>query len=109
MESQVWSKPEVMKRLKEDFVVASLYCDYDKIALPENEQFFSAELNSKVKTLGDWNEHLQASKFNANTQPFYFFVDGDGNRLVEQGYGYDPDVQAFIDHLDKVKENYKNR
>ncbi|HEY9176954.1 MAG TPA: cytochrome c biogenesis protein CcdA [Flavipsychrobacter sp.] len=109
MESQVWSKPEVMKRLKEDFVVASLYCDYDKINLPESEQFYSAELNSKVKTLGDWNEHLQASKFNANTQPFYFFVDGDGNKLVEHGYGYDPNVQAFVDHLDKVLENYKNR
>lgn len=108
MESQVWSKPEVMKRLKEDFVVASLYCDYDKISLPASEQFFSDKLNAQVKTLGDWNEHLQAEKFNANTQPFYFFVDSEGNKLIDKGYGYDPNVKAFIDHLDKVKENFKN-
>src|SRR5690606_36417464 len=47
MESQVWSQPEVMKRLKEDFIVASLYCDYDKIDLPDDQQFFSKELNSE--------------------------------------------------------------
>ena len=35
------------------------------------------------------------------------FVDENGNKLIEGGYGYDPDVQKFIAHLDKVKENYK--
>jgi len=107
MESQVWSQSEVMKRLKEDFIIASLYCDYDKIELPKDKQFFSKELNSQVVTLGDWNEHLQASKFNSNSQPFYFYVDENGNKLVENGYSYDPDVQKFVNHLDKVKEAYR--
>jgi thiol:disulfide interchange protein DsbD len=107
MESQVWSQPEVMKRLKEDFIIASLYCDYDKIELPKDKQFFSKELNSQVVTLGDWNEHLQASKFNSNSQPFYFYVDENGNKLVENGYSYDPDVQKFVNHLEKVKEAYR--
>lgn len=109
MESQVWSQAEVMRRLKEDFIVASLYCDYDKAKLPESERFYSDELNADVKTLGDWNEHLQASQFNSNTQPFYFFVDEDGNKLAEKGYGYDPDVDAFIEHLDNVLKAYKER
>ncbi len=108
MESQVWSSPEVMKRLKEDFVIASLYCDYDKIKLPEAEQFFSKEHNSEVTTLGDWNEHLQASKFNSNSQPFYFFVDEEGDKLIEEGYSYDPNIQRFIDHLERVKAAYIN-
>lgn len=108
MESQVWSQPEVMKRLKEDFIVASLYCDYDKIDLPDDQQFFSKELNSEITTLGDWNEHLQASRFNSNSQPFYFFVDENGNKLVEEGYSYDPNAQRFIDHLDKVKAKYQS-
>ncbi len=107
MEAQVWSQPEVMKRLKEDFVIASLYCDMDKIKLPESEQFFSKELGSKVVTLGDWNEHLQASKFNSNTQPFYFFVDQDGKQLSDKGYSYDPNTAKFVVHLDKVKAAYK--
>lgn len=109
MESQVWSQPEVMKRLKNDFIVASLYCDYDKVDLPADKQFYSKELNSKVVTLGDWNEHLQAAKFNSNSQPFYFYVDENGEKLVENGYAYDPDAQKFIDHLEKVKAAYQSR
>ena len=99
--------PEVMKRLKEDFVVASLYCDYDKSELPKEEQYFSKILGADVITVGDKNEDIQASKFGANSQPFYFYVDENGNKLTDDGYGYDPNVQKFVDHLEKVKENYK--
>ncbi len=106
MESQVWSKPEVAKRLKEDFIVASLYCDYDKKDLPKEQQYFSKILGSEVVTVGDRNEDLQASQFGANSQPFYFFIDENGNKLADEGYGYDPNVQKFINHLDKVKEKY---
>lgn len=108
MEGQVWSDPGVMKRLKEDFIVASLYCDAQNVKIPANEQYYSDYLKKQVTTLGQRNSDLQASKYGANAQPFYFFVDGDGKKLIDKGYGYDPDVQAFIDHLDKVKENFKN-
>jgi len=107
MESQVWSNPEVMKRLKNNFIIASLYCDYDKLELPKNEQHFSQALQSQVVTVGDKNEELQAAKFNSNSQPYYFYVDENGNQLIDGGYAYDPDVQKFIAHLDKVVENYK--
>ncbi|RYD56545.1 MAG: DUF255 domain-containing protein [Sphingobacteriales bacterium] len=107
MEAQVWSQPEVAKRLKEDFIVASLYCDYDKIDLPKEEQYYSKALGADVVTLGDKNEDIQASKFNSNAQPFYFFVDENGNKLANTGYGYDPDVQKFINHLDNVKNKYQ--
>ncbi len=106
MESQVWSDPGVMKMLKEDFVIASLYCDYDKMDLPKSEQRFSKILNSEVVTLGDYNEALQAEKFGANSQPFYFFVDGEGNKLTDKGYGYDPNVAKFIRHLEDVKKTF---
>ena len=107
MESQVWSQPEVAKRLKEDFIVVSLYCDLNRIELPKEQQYFSKDLGSQVTTLGNKNADLQASKFGSNSQPFYFYVDENGNKLVEEGYSYDPDVQKFIDHLDRVKANYK--
>ena len=105
METQVWSNPEVLKRMKNDFVVASLFCDINRIDLPE--QYFSKDLNSKVTTLGNKNADLQASKYGANAQPYYFFTDDAGNKLAENGYGYDPDVQKFINHLDAVKAEYK--
>ena len=107
MESQVWSKPEVIKRLKEDFIVVSLYCDINSVQLPKEQQYFSKDLNAQVTTLGNKNSDLQAAKFESNSQPFYFYVDENGNKLAEAGYSYDPDVQKFVDHLDKVKENYK--
>jgi thiol:disulfide interchange protein DsbD len=109
MEAQVWSKPEVAKLLKEDFIVASLYCDYDKTELPKEQQYYSKVLGSDVVTVGDRNEDLQASQFGANSQPFYFYIDENGNKLAEEGYGYDPNVQKFVKHLEKVKENYKNK
>lgn len=109
MEAQVWSKPEVAKRLKEDFIVASLYCDYDKTDLPKEEQYYSKILGAQVVTVGDRNEDIQATQFNANSQPFYFYVDENGNKLAEEGYPYDPNVQKFVDHLEKVKQAYKNK
>ncbi len=109
MEAQVWSKPEVAKLLKEDFIVASLYCDYDKTELPKELQYYSKVLGSDVVTVGDRNEDLQASQFGANSQPFYFYIDENGNKLAEEGYGYDPNVQKFVKHLEKVKEKYKNK
>lgn len=106
MESQVLSNPQVASLLKEKFIIASLYCDYDKMPLPKKDQFYSEALQSDVETLGDYNEHIQASKFQSNAQPFYFFVDENGNKLVPEGYQYNSDVSKFIAHLNRVLENY---
>ncbi len=106
MEGQVWSDPAVMKRLKENFVIVSLYIDVHNIFLQKNEQYFSKALNENIETLGDKNTDLQVSKYNANTQPYYFFLDKNENRLSPNGYGYDPNVKKFIDRLDEVTEAY---
>lgn len=107
MEGQVWSDPKVMQRLKEDFVIVSLYVDVQNIDLPEAEQYFSKALDKKVETLGDKNADFQVTKFGANTQPYYFFLDGSENKLAPQGYGYDADVDKFINLLDSVKSAYQ--
>ena len=106
MEGQVWSDPEVIQRLKKDFVIVSLYVDVHHIELPENEQYFSKELDQQVVTLGDKNADMQVTRFGANTQPYYFFLDGNEQMLVPEGYGYDADVKKFIRLLDTVKEEY---
>ncbi len=109
MEGQVWSDPEVMKRLKENFVIASLYVDVQNIDLQPSEVYFSKALNKKITTLGDKNADLQVSIYNANTQPYYFFLDAAEKRLAPEGYGYDKDVAKFIKLLDAVVEAYKKR
>ncbi|MCW3119567.1 MAG: protein-disulfide reductase, partial [Chitinophagaceae bacterium] len=107
MEGQVWSDPAVMKKLKEDFIIVSLYVDVQNIDLPENEQYFSKELNKQVETLGDKNADMQVKRFGANTQPYYFFIGSKENKLVDEGYGYDPDVSKFLTHLEKAATAFK--
>lgn len=110
MEGSVWSDPQVMKRLKENFVIASLYIDVHKgVDLQPDEQYYSEALGKKVTTLGDKNADLQVSVYNANTQPYYFFLDGNEKRLAPEGYGYDPSVKNFIELLDGVYNEYQKR
>lgn len=109
MEAQVWSNPDVMKRLKENFIIASLYTDVQNIYLPENEEFDSKELGEHVNTVGEKFSHLQVSRYGVLAQPFYIFLDGQEQKLAADGYPYDPDVQKFIQHLDNVIAEYKKR
>jgi thiol:disulfide interchange protein DsbD len=109
MEAQVWSNPEVMKRLKENFVIASLYTDAQNVPIPESEEFDSKELGEHVNTVGEKFSHLQVSRYGVLAQPFYVFLDGREEKLAPDGYPYDPDVQKFIRHLDNVVAEYKKR
>lgn len=109
MEAQVWSSSEVMKRLKENFIIASLYTDVQNIYLPENEEFDSKELGERVNTVGEKFTHLEVSRYGVASQPFYIFLDGQEQKLAPDGYPYDPDVQKFIRHLDDVVAEYKKR
>lgn len=107
MEAEVWSDPEVMKRLKEDFVIVSLYVDVQDIELPEREHYYSEALGKQVTTLGDKNADMQVTRYHANSQPYYFFVDGNERKLVSEGYGYDPDIPKFIRLLETAKSAMK--
>ncbi|MEO8720857.1 MAG: cytochrome c biogenesis protein CcdA [Ginsengibacter sp.] len=106
MEGEVWSDPEVMHRLKNNFVIVSLYVDVHNVDLQPSEQYYSKALNEKVTTLGDKNADLQVSQYNANTQPYYFFLDANENRLEPEGYGYDSNANKFRDMLDDVVSKY---
>jgi thiol:disulfide interchange protein DsbD len=107
METNVWTSPEVMKRLKEDFIIASLYCDASQVELAEKDRYTSAALGTEVTNLGDRSLDLQVTKFGSNSQPFYFFVDENEVKLAPKGYGTNTDVSKFVAHLDAVKAKYK--
>ena len=109
-ESKIWIDPGVGQRMKNDFVVASLFCDYNA-ELPDDEKRFSPLLNSKIETVGDKHEDLQQQLIKASGQPNYVFVDDNGKLLIDGGYGYDATKgpKDFIAHLDKVKELYKTK
>jgi thiol:disulfide interchange protein DsbD len=100
MEAKVWSDPRVLKKLKEDYIVVSLYTD-DKTALPEAEHFESDVLKRKVTTIGLKFQHLQASKFQTISQPYYVLLDLEERELVSPPIGVEYDIEKYLAYLDK--------
>lgn len=78
MEAKVWSDPEVLRRLSEEFVIIALYLD-DRTQLPESEWITSAIDGKVKKTIGKINEDLEISKFRTNAMPLYVITDHEGN------------------------------
>ncbi len=107
MEAEVWSNPEVLKKMKEDFVLISLYVD-ESTELPENEQITKPN-GEKITTLGQRNLDYEITKFGFNAQPLYMFLDTDGNVLSDVKYGYDSDIPKFINHLEEVKKAFSKK
>jgi thiol:disulfide interchange protein DsbD len=107
MEAVVWSDPQVLSRLKNDFVVVALYVD-DKTVLPEEQWYTSAYDNKVKKTIGKQNADLQIAKLNNNAQPFYVLVGRDGKVLVSP-YAYNRDVSEFVKFLESGKKKYREQ
>lgn len=107
MEDYVWRDPRVLSRLKNDFVLISLYVDEPR-KLPVDEQYTNAA-GEKIKTVGAKNLDYEIHKFGFNAQPLYMFLDLNESPLSSIKYGYDADVEKFIAHLDAVSEEYKKR
>ena len=101
MEEQVWKDPAVLSRIKENFVLVSLYVDESE-ELPATEQYTDKN-GVKVVTVGDKNLDYEIKTFGFNAQPLYMFLDLNGKPLSDVKYGYDPSVAGFIKHLDAVK------
>ena len=107
MEAEVWSDPQVRQRIKDNFVLISLYVD-ESTELPEAEQYTNSK-GEKIITLGDKNLDYEVTKFGFNAQPLYMFLDVNGNILSNVKYGYDRDIQKFIKHLDTVKLAFEKK
>jgi thiol:disulfide interchange protein len=80
MEAKVWSDPEVLKRLKENFVIIALYVD-DRTQLSENEWITSGIDGKLKKTIGKINEDIEIAMYKTNALPLYVISDHSGNPL----------------------------
>jgi len=80
MEDNVWSDPEVLKILKNDVVLISLYCDR-KIDLPKDKQYVSKTTGKEVVTIGNKWTDFQITRYKSNSQPLYVILDTDGKDL----------------------------
>jgi thiol:disulfide interchange protein DsbD len=107
MEQNVWVKPKVLKILKNDVVLISLYVD-DKRPLEKHEIVNSKlKIGKKLKYIGQkWSE-LQTIKYKANSQPFYVLMNHFEENLI-QPIAYTPDVNEYYNWLKKGISKFEN-
>jgi thiol:disulfide interchange protein len=105
MEARVWADPQVLKRLRGNFIVTALYVD-DKTEVPQNEWITSKYDKKMKKTIGKIYADLQISRFNVNAQPYYVLLDTTGN-LLTTPKAYDLNVDDFIKFLDTGLQNFQ--
>ena len=97
MESRVWSAPQVLDMLQNDFVIVALYTD-DKQKLDKEDWVTDAETGKVYKDLGRVNSYIARTLWNVNAQPNYVLLSPDGEILVPVR-GYDLSVDGFVEFL----------
>ena len=103
MEAAVWTDPRVADKLKNQFVLISLFVD-DKTPLPEPFEVIDAQGNTKtLRTVGAKWSYLQSHKFGANAQPFYVILDPATGKPLSGSYAYDEDIQKFLNFMEIKK------
>lgn len=105
MEAAVWSDANVAKRLTDDYILISLYVD-DKTPLARPIEVNDGKRMRTLRTVGDKWSFLQASKFGANTQPFYVLLTPDGHALAPSR-SYNEDVKQYTDWLDNGLSRFR--
>lgn len=109
MEAVVWSHPEVLQRMRENFIVVALYVD-EKKELPESK-WYASEYDQKLKkTIGKQNADLQIKWYGNNAQPFYVLLDpNDPQNPLIAPVAYDKSVPNFVAFLDDGLEAFKKK
>lgn len=105
MESRVWSSPQVLDMLKNDFIIVALYTD-DKQKLDKEDYVTDAETGKVYKDLGRANSYTARTLWNVNAQPNYILLSPEGEMLVPVR-GYDLSVEGFVEFLESGLEAYK--
>ena len=101
MEENVWDDARILKTLREDYVVVSLYVDDKVIPLPKEDYFVSKADGDSVKMLGDKNAAIQQCLYGVLAQPQYVLIDYNQNLLATPQYSdfKSGNKQRFYDFL----------
>lgn len=106
MEARVWSAPQVLSRLKENFIVTALYVD-DKTELPESD-WVRSKNDGKLKTsLGKKYADFEI-QFGEIAQPYYVLLDTEGKILVPP-MGFNRNIDQFTAFLDNALAEFNRR
>ena len=108
MEENVWPQEIVKDKIKQDFILVSLYVD-DRKVLPDDQQFlFTTGDGSKkaIRTVGDKFATLQSENFKNASQPLYVVISPD-EKLLSKPVGYTPKVNEYASWLQCGLDAYK--
>ena len=94
METMVWSNGQVLPMLREDFVICALYVD-DMTKIEGGQR------------LGKVNSSFAQERWGVNAQPGYILLSPDGETVLAGPRGYDTDIDAFVEFLNKGKNGVK--
>jgi len=109
MEETVWPNAGIIERLRNDYVVVSLYVD-DKARLFGDDKFaylLDSGTGEKIRTVGDKWSSFQINNFNRNSQPWYVLMHNDGTTVLNEPRGYTPNSGEYQDFLECGLTNFK--
>ncbi len=104
MESNVWPDERVRRKLRDEYVMISLYVDdqtpLDKmVVLPDG---------TRLRTIGDKWLRYQSEAFQTNAQPYYVLMDSE-QHLLAAPRGYNLDVDAYLKFLQMGAATYAKK
>jgi len=117
MEENVWVDPRVLKILKEDYVIISLFVD-DKEDLNKSDWTTSKYDGEVKKTVGKKYADFQVYFFNVNAQPYYALIDPfvalNDKKDVDKAeltrpYAFDLDADNYVKFLQTGIDAFKKR
>ena len=102
MESRVWSDPRVLKMMKNDYVLCSLFGDDKKIL--DEKDWVTTEDGKVLKSLGKINSYFMMKRYHVNAQPYYVILDPVTEKNKVPARSYNLDVDQYVDFLAKGLE-----
>ena len=95
-EEHIWTADQVWERIKEDYVLVSLYVD-DRELL--DEIMVSKVSKKKMRNVGNKWTDFQATNFKQNTQPLYVLLSPE-EQVLAAPRGYKEGTRDYSDFLD---------
>jgi cytochrome c biogenesis protein CcdA/thioredoxin-related protein len=101
MEENVWTDPEVRKRMLDSFVVVSLYVDERRLLPAASQSVYTTRdgAQKNIITVGDKWATFQSENFHAVSQPQYALVSPQ-EAILTYTKGYTPKATDFTAWLD---------
>ena len=111
MEETVWPLNGILDRLRNDYIVVSLYVDEKVRLFPDNDfaYLLDPKTGEKLRTVGSKWASFQVNNFDVSAQPYYVLMHHDGKTLLNKptDYANGNDPKAYKAFLDCGLEAFK--